>query len=133
MHEGEISGSVWTIPASRRAKTDTGDTVHLTATALALVEAANAKLARLTDPPTVRPTGQLFEAWPGKSVNNAALARAVERGAGAPGAKDVQPWGQMDAARYKAHHTHRTERPPHPLRHRGDGDRAHKEADRRDS
>ena len=94
MHLNEIGGTLWTIPATRRGKTDTSHTVHLTATALALIEAAKAELARLKDRRTVKPTGHLFEAWPGKPVNNAALARAVGRMAVALGAKDVQPWGR---------------------------------------
>ncbi len=94
MHTDEIDGTVWTIPAARRGKTNTSHTVHLTATALSLIEAAKAELARLKDRRTVKPSGHLFEAWPGKPVNNAALARAVERTAGALGAKDVQPWGR---------------------------------------
>lgn len=94
MHLEEIDGTVWTIPAARRGKTDTSHTVYLTATALDVIEAAKAELARLKDRRTVKPTGHIFEAWPGKPVNNTALARAVERMAGALGAKDVQPWGR---------------------------------------
>jgi integrase len=94
LHLSEIEGTVWTIPAARRGKTDTSHTVHLTATALAVIDAAKAELARLQDRRFVKATGHIFEAWPGKPVNNAALARAVERAAGALGAKDVQPWGR---------------------------------------
>jgi integrase len=94
LHLSEIEGTVWTIPAARRGKTDTSHTVHLTATALAVIDAAKAELARLQDRRFVKATGHIFEAWPGKPVNNAALARAVERAAGALGAKDVKPWGR---------------------------------------
>ena len=94
MHEAEIDGNIWTIPATRRGKTDTSHTVHLTETALALIEAAKVERVRLKARRTVKPTGHIFEAWPGKPVNNAALARAVDRMAGALGAKDVQPWGR---------------------------------------
>lgn len=94
MHLEEIDGTVWTIPAARRGKTDTSHTVYLTATALDVIEAAKAELARLKARRTVKPTGHIFEAWPGKPVNNAALARAVDRMAGALRAKDVQPWGR---------------------------------------
>lgn len=94
MHLDELNGTLWTIPAARRGKTDTSHTVHLTATALELIEEAKAELVRLRDRRTVEPTGHVFEAWPGKHVNNAALARAVSRMASSLGAKDVQPWGR---------------------------------------
>lgn len=94
MHVAEIDGTLWTIPATRRGKTDTAHTVHLTATALALIEAAKVERERLKARRAVPASGHVFEAWPGKPVNNAALARAVDRMAGALGAKDVQPWGR---------------------------------------
>jgi integrase len=94
MHMSEIAGTTWTIPASRRGKTDTAHTVHLTKTALVIIDAARAELARLGDRRTVAASGHIFEAWPGKAVSNAALARAVDRAAWALGAKDVQPWGR---------------------------------------
>lgn len=94
MHLSEISGNVWTIPATRRGKTETAHTVHLTATALDLIKDAKTEVARLVDRRTVPASGHIFEAWPGKAVSNAALARAVDRAAGALGAKDVPPWGR---------------------------------------
>ncbi|WP_136644662.1 site-specific integrase [Tabrizicola sp. YIM 78059] len=94
MHEREIEGSIWTIPATRRGKTDTAHTVHLTATALALIQDAREELDRLSHRRIVPLTGHIFEAWPGKPVNNAALSRAIDRMAGALGAKDVPPWGR---------------------------------------
>ncbi len=94
MHQDELAGTTWTIPAARRGKTDTAHTIHLTKTALAIIEAARAEVARLADRRTVAPSGHIFEAWPGKAISNAALARAVDRMAGALGAKDVPPWGR---------------------------------------
>jgi integrase len=94
MHLSEIAGNVWTIPAARRGKTDTAHDVHLTGTALALIEEAKAEVERLQARRIVKSTGHIFESWPGKPVNNAALARAVERAAAALGAKDVPPWGR---------------------------------------
>lgn len=94
MHETEINGTVWTIPAARRGKTDTAHTVHLTETALALIEAAKVERERLKARRTVPASGHIFEAWPGKPVNNAALSRAIDRSAAALGAKNVQPWGR---------------------------------------
>lgn len=94
MHEREIDGTTWTIPAARRGKTETAHTVHLTATAMALIQDARDELDRLSHRRIVPPTGHIFEAWPGKPVNNAALSRAIDRMAGPLGAKDVPPWGR---------------------------------------
>ena len=94
MHLSEIDGALWPIPAARRGKTDTALTVHLTTTALAVIEAAKVELVRLKDRRTVKSTGHIFEAWPGKPVNNSALARAVARMVGTLRAKDVPPWGR---------------------------------------
>lgn len=94
MHLREIAGTTWIAPAARRGKTDTAHTVHLTTTALAIIAAAKAEVARLDDRRAVPASGHIFEAWPGKSISNAALARAVDRMAGALAAKDVPPWGR---------------------------------------
>lgn len=94
MHEAEIAGNVWTIPAARRGKTETAHAVHLTATAQAIISEAKAEIGRLAKRRTVGASGHIFEAWPGKPVNNAALARAVDRSHVALGAKDVPPWGR---------------------------------------
>lgn len=94
MHLDEIAGTTWTIPAARRGKTDSAHSVHLTRTALTIIAAARAEVARLADRRTAPASGHIFEAWPGRAVSNAALARAVDRMAGALGAKDVPPWGR---------------------------------------
>lgn len=94
MHLDEVKGATWTIPAARRGKTDTAHTVHLTKTAVDIIAAAKAEVARLADRRTVAASGHIFEAWPGKAISNAALARAVDRMAVALGAKDVPPWGR---------------------------------------
>ncbi len=94
MHEQEIDGDIWTIPAARRGKTDTAHSVYLTSTAKAAIAEARSEIERLAARRILPATGHIFEAWPGKPVNNAALARAVDRMAGALGAKDVQPWGR---------------------------------------
>lgn len=94
MHENEIDGDVWTIPAERRGKTETSHTVHLTATAKAIIATARSELERLARRRTVPASGHIFEAWPGKPINNAALCRAVDRTATALGAKDAPQWGR---------------------------------------
>ncbi len=94
MHEREINGRVWTIPASRRGKTETEQSVHLTATALNLIEEARLEVERLTPRRRVQPSGYIFEATPGKSITITGLGRAVDRSALALGAKDTEQWGK---------------------------------------
>lgn len=94
MHEREIAGRVWTIPASRRGKTNTPNSVWLTDTALEIIAAARAEIARLQVRRKAPASGFIFEAVPGKPITNAALARAVEREHAALGAKLVEPWGR---------------------------------------
>lgn len=94
MHRNEISGAVWTIPAVRRGKTKTAHTVTLTAMAMTIIAEAQEEISRLGTRRAQKASGHIFEAWPGKPVNNAALARAVERSHVALGAKNVAPWGR---------------------------------------
>ena len=94
MHESEISGRLWTIPASRRGKTDTPHTVHLTDTALQIIADAGEELTRLRARRKAPASGYVFEASPGKAIGNAALSRAVERAHEALGAKMIEPWGR---------------------------------------
>jgi len=105
MHLDEINGRLWTIPAARRGKTETSHTVHLTDTALQIIEAAKAEIARLIRRRGATPTGHIFEASPGRPITSAALCRAVDREHRALGAKDVQPWG-----RWSPHDLRRTMR-----------------------
>ena len=94
MHIDEIAGRRWTIPATRRGKTDTAHTVHLTDTALEIIETAKVEILRLSRRRGKAWAGFIFEATPGKPVTNAALSRAVYRSHGALGAKQVEPWGR---------------------------------------
>lgn len=94
MHEGEISGRVWTIPADRRGKTETAHSVFLTDTALQIVTDAKAEIERLQHRRAVPAAGYIFEAVPGRPITNAALCRAVDRQHEALGAKVVSPWGR---------------------------------------
>ena len=94
LHESEIEGRKWTIPAARRGKTDTAHTVHLTDTALAIIAEAKAELDRLQARRIAPQTGHVFEAVPGSPITNAALCRAVDRSCEALGAKTVEPWGR---------------------------------------
>ncbi|MGO4917806.1 tyrosine-type recombinase/integrase [Pseudogemmobacter sp. W21_MBD1_M6] len=79
MHDSEIAGRIWTIPAERRGKTQTAHEVYLTGTALEVLDSARAELDRLQDRRTAPRGGYIFEAKPGSPVTNAALCRAVSR------------------------------------------------------
>lgn len=81
----EISGDVWTIPASRRGKTDTEHVVPLTETALGLLVQAKAEADRLGKRRTKKAAGYVFEARPGKPITTGAVGRAVSRYAEALG------------------------------------------------
>jgi integrase len=94
MHKSEIKGRIWTIPASRRGKTQTAHTVYLTDTALEILDCASADLDRLQKRRNVPSKGYLFEARPERPITNAALCRAIDRHSEALGAKDVPPWGR---------------------------------------
>nr|WP_309502353.1 integrase arm-type DNA-binding domain-containing protein [uncultured Roseovarius sp.] len=94
MHEGEISGRWWTIPANRRGKTGSAHTVYLTDAALLIIADAKAEIERLSKRRNEPWSGYIFEARPGRPITNAALCRAVDRQHGALGAKPVQPWGR---------------------------------------
>jgi integrase len=94
MHQDEIKGCLWTIPASRRGKTDTAHSVHLTDTALQVIADAEEELTRLQVRRKAPASGFVFEASPGKAIGNAALSRAVERSHEALGAKLIEPWGR---------------------------------------
>ncbi len=94
MHIDEISGRSWTIPASRRGKTNTEHTIYLTDTAQEIIIDAKAELERLQGRRKAPASGYVFEAVPGSPITNAALSRAVERSHVALGAKQVDPWGR---------------------------------------
>jgi len=79
MHEDEISGRWWTIPASRRGKTDSAHSVYLTDTALQIVADAKSELERLHKRREEPWGGFIFEARPGAPIKNTGLAQAVLR------------------------------------------------------
>lgn len=93
MRADEISGRWWTIPASRRGKTDSAHTVYLTDAALQIIKDARAEINRLSERRRVPWSGFIFEARPGAAITNAALARAVERSRDALGNVASDQWG----------------------------------------
>ncbi len=82
LHEDEISGTTWTIPASRRGKTETAMTVPLTDLSLEIINSARAENARHG-----RDAGLLFP------VRRGALPLAVRRKREALGNCADPEWG----------------------------------------
>ena len=93
MHKDEIDGRIWTIPASRRGKTETEHRVYLTDTALDLIDTAKAEIMRLQKRREQPWSGFIFETAPGAPVTVSAIWRAVHRRAVALDAQDLSPKG----------------------------------------
>jgi integrase len=93
MHESEIDGRWWTIPAIRRGKTETTQRVFLTDTAMKLLNEARAEIHRLAKRRDEPWAGHIFEARPGKPLTNHAVARAVSRSRDLLGIKNDATWG----------------------------------------
>lgn len=93
LHQKEISGGIWTIPASRRGKTQTGHTVPLTEMALDIIEQAQQEVKRLSNRRGVKPSGLIFETRANSSPAVNALDRAVKRYVNALGNKNAERWG----------------------------------------
>ena len=93
MHETEINGNVWTIPAARRGKTKTAHVVPLAPLAVELIKQARAEVARLSKRRRGKPAGFIFETRPGSSPAVNSLDRAVKRFASELGNKDTKEWG----------------------------------------
>lgn len=94
MHENEIDGLWWTIAASRRGKTENENRVFLTGTAMAIIDAARAEVARLQKRRKEPAVGFIFEARPGSGLDNNSLCRAVARKHEQLGAKEDPQWGR---------------------------------------
>ena len=94
MRWDEIEGETWTIPASRRGKTNTAHAVYLTETAREILEQVRAEVARLSERRRWAPSGFVFEHREGKPATTAGLSRALERSADRLGAKDHPDWGR---------------------------------------
>ncbi len=106
MHEDEITGRWWTIPANRRGKTDSAQEVYLTDTAQEIIANAKTELERLHKRRKEPWSGFIFEARPGAPITNAALARAVLRAGEALGDR-----GETDGrGRWRPHDLRRTMR-----------------------
>ncbi|QKK02750.1 MAG: tyrosine-type recombinase/integrase [Pseudomonadota bacterium] len=89
----EIKSGVWTIPGSRRGKTDTEHHVPLTKIALAILEDARAEVERLSKRRKTRPGDIVFETRPGQALRPDAVSKAVGKYREALGSKDSPDWG----------------------------------------
>lgn len=98
MRWDEVEEGVWTIPASRRGKTDSSHTVPLSPLALSLLEEAREEAERLQARRATEATGYVFEAVPGKPLTVNALSKAVSRYTDALGMKG-EAWRPHDLRR----------------------------------
>ena len=97
MRWSEIQNNVWTIPASRRGKTDSEHSVPLTKTAVALLAAAKAEVERLSERRKAEPTDIIFETRPGQALRADAISKAVARYNEALGSKSTADFGLWTA------------------------------------
>lgn len=94
---GEIDGDRWIIPASRR-KTHQAHEVHLTATALALIEEARAEVSRRQKRRGGGEVQFVFESRVAKSISRNSLSQAVLRNSSDLGVKNPS-WTPHDLRR----------------------------------
>lgn len=106
MHEDETSGRWWTIPASRRGKTETDQAVYLTDTAMQIIADAKTELERLHKRREEQWSGFIFEGRPGAPIKNTGLAQAVLRVGEALGDRGVTD----GRGRWRPHDLRRTMR-----------------------
>lgn len=100
IHDSEISGNVWTIPAERRGKTETEHAVYLTETALEIIDTAKRARASTQGRREAPPSGHVFEVAGGKPPAVAALSQAVRKSyAGLGGKSDPNQWRPHDLRR----------------------------------
>ncbi len=78
MHESELQGNVWTIPANRRGKTDSEHVVGLPPLAMEIIAQAQAEVERLSKR-RGQHAGFIFEARAGQPLAVDALSKAVAR------------------------------------------------------
>lgn len=79
LHESEIDGDTWVIPAERREKTSTPHRVPLTPLALEIIETARSEVERLSIRRQQESAGYVFEARPARPLNVGSMDRAVKR------------------------------------------------------
>lgn len=94
----EIDSDKWTIPAQRRGKTEQAHSVHLTATALAIIAEAKDEVARRQKRRGDGGGQFVFESRLNKPITRHALSRAVVRFRPTLGMKG-EPWTPHDLRR----------------------------------
>ncbi len=101
IHEDDIEGRWWTVPAKDRGKTNTPNEVYLTDTAMALLTEARAELERLRERRNAPRSGYIFESGTGKPPGREAAPQAVKRSAKALGMKteELGYWTPHDLRR----------------------------------
>ena len=92
MRRDEINGTIWTIPASHRGKTNTEHGVPLTGTALAILEQARAEVRRLSRRRKQAASNVVFDMMTGPLTTHA-MSRAVARYRKELGNEDADTWG----------------------------------------
>jgi len=97
MRWSEIKNNVWTIPGSRRGKTDTEHHVPLTKTALAILEDAKAEVKRLSRRRDAKPGDIVFETRRDQALRPDAVSKAVGKYSEAMGSKSNGDWGLWTA------------------------------------
>ena len=97
MRWSEIQNKVWTIPGSRRGKTETEHHVPLTETALAILEDAKAEVKRLSKRREGNNKDIVFETRPDQALRADAISKAVGRYSEAMGSKSSADWGLWTA------------------------------------
>lgn len=93
MRWSEIDGTAWTIPGTRRLKTETEQRVPLTETALELIEKAKVEVARLAHRRTWEAPDYVFATREEGGITVNALDRAVSRFRAKLGNKEQADWG----------------------------------------
>ncbi len=88
----EIHGTIWTVPASRRAKTNTEHVVPLTGSALAILEQAKAEVQRLSKRRKQSASSVVFDMMT-EPLTTHAMSRAVARYRKDLGNEDADTWG----------------------------------------
>lgn len=100
MHDSEIDGNVWTIPAARRGKTDTEHAIWLTDTALKIIAAAKLVRPASQGRRQAPPSGHVFEIAQGKPISVGALSQGVRKAYAGLGGKDtLAEWRPHDLRR----------------------------------
>ena len=79
MHLDEVKGDKWTIPASRRQKTNEENTVYLTDLAQGIIGEARAEVVRVGERRRRKPSGHIFETGFNNPIHVGDLSKVIKR------------------------------------------------------